>query len=64
MTDFIWRVRAAYWFLRRLGFGWIHQVWYLAGVQLEVEKERAEEFGDPMEEPRDAVDEELSCWSY
>jgi hypothetical protein len=63
ITDFIWRIRCAFWFLRRLGLGWTHHAWYLSGVTLAAEQETRALYNEPMQSPCDAVDEELSCWS-
>jgi len=64
VTDFIWRVRCAFWFVRRLHlgpFGW-DWAWQLSGVQLQAEQEIRTRHGDPFPPPVDSVDEELACW--
>jgi hypothetical protein len=63
ITDFIWRVRCAYHFGRRLGWGWVTHWWGLAGTSLESEQDTRRRYGDALPSPADAVDEELSCWS-
>jgi len=48
ITDFIWRIRCAFWFLRRLGLGWTHHAWYLSGVTLAAEQETRALYNEPM----------------
>lgn len=62
MTDFIWRVQCAYWFLHRLGLSWLPHVWHLSGLNLEAERRHRLEWGWPYTSPQDSVDEELACW--
>lgn len=54
MADFIWRVRAALEFARRMGPGWYGQAWGVAGALVENRDDQT---------PAEAVEEELSCWT-
>jgi hypothetical protein len=63
MQIFIWRLRAAFHFAKRLypvfslGF-----CWYLAGVCAESEAEFWDNNVSEFSSPEDAADEELSYW--
>lgn len=53
MNDFIWRIRAAIEFARRMGPGWYLRAWAISEVLLESREDQT---------PEEAVDNELACW--
>ncbi|MGV6396946.1 hypothetical protein ACTUVN_002641 [Pseudomonas caspiana] len=61
MKKFIWILRAAIYMRSRVG-GWTWRDLTFAWETGAVLWDSAEEFGDEPGCPREAVDEELSCW--
>lgn len=61
MRYILWRIRCAFWFWHLLqcdaGFAW-----ELSGATLEQQRDMQTSDSDPLDAPRDAVMEELSCW--
>lgn len=61
MKYLIWRIRCAYWYQRLLDCG-PGFAWELSGATLEQQRDMQGHDSEPLDSPRDAVLEELSCW--